>query len=340
MTELQAAKTCVSTLIRALDGARPDSVAETLSSHLAPDHHWRGLHPFGETNGPEALADTFWCPLLHAFPQLQRREDIFFAGRNSCDDCASVWVCSMGNFLGLFDADWLDIPATGRLTFLRYAEFFEVADGRIVSSALFLDILSVMHQAGVYPLPPPTGAHFMYPGPRTHDGLLRDAQPPGDGTATLDLIERMIGDLDALNQSGNDRAGAGFLATSWHEDMLWYGPFGIGATYTIPRYQHQHTFPFRLGLGDKTFNGHVARFAEGNYGAFFGWPNLTNTSRGGFLGLPGSDRPADMRVVDVYRRDGDRLAENWVFMDVLHYLNMQGLDVLERMRQMHPGATL
>ena len=48
------------------------------------------------------------------------------------------------------------------------------------------------------------------------------------------------------------------------------------------------------------------------------------------MGLPGTDQPADMRVIDIYRRDGDRLAENWVFIDILHWLNMQGVDVLTR----------
>ena len=48
------------------------------------------------------------------------------------------------------------------------------------------------------------------------------------------------------------------------------------------------------------------------------------------MGLPASGRPADMRVVDMYRRDGDKLAENWIFIDTLHFLNMQGLDVLAR----------
>ena len=41
-----------------------------------------------------------------------------------------------------------------------------------------------------------------------------------------------------------------------------------------------------------------------------------------------------MRVVDVYRRDGDKLAENWVLIDLPHWLSMQGLDVLARMRQL------
>ena len=78
----------------------------------------------------------------------------------------------------------------------------------------------------------------------------------------------------------------------------------------------------------------MARFAEGGYASIFGWASLTNVAAGGFLGMTGNDTPADMRVADVYRRDGDRLAENWVFIDILHWLSMQGLDVLARMRRL------
>ncbi len=74
--------------------------------------------------------------------------------------------------------------------------------------------------------------------------------------------------------------------------------------------------------------------AEGNYGGFFGWPNLTVTPTGGYMGLPANGlTSADMRVIDIYRRDGDKLAENWIFIDILHFLNMQGLDVLGRLHQ-------
>ena len=47
-----------------------------------------------------------------------------------------------------------------------------------------------------------------------------------------------------------------------------------------------------------------------------GCPNLTNTPIGGFLGLPASGVAAGIRVVDVYQRQGDRLAENWVLIDL------------------------
>ena len=189
-----------------------------------------------------------------------------------------------------------------------------------------------MHQAGHYPLPPMTGAAFIYPGPRTHDGILLSEKSPEEGQKTLRLVEDMCKDLSKLNESEQESS-AESLAKFWCEDMIWYGPTGIGATYTIPRYQEQHQRPFRNNLKDKVFNGHVARFAEGNYCAFFGWPNLNNRNKGGFLGLPENNTHAPMRVVDIYRRDGDRLAENWVYLDMLHYLYEQNLDVLSRMRK-------
>ena len=117
--------------------------------------------------------------------------------------------------------------------------------------------------------------------------------------------------------------------------MIWWGPAGIGSTYTCRRYEEQHQGPFNEGLSDIVFNGHVARFAEGDFGAWFGWPNLTMTPSGGFLGLPGSNQRVDMRVVDIYRRDGDKLAENWVFIDLLYFLAQQDIDVLARCEQIY-----
>lgn len=79
-------------------------------------------------------------------------------------------------------------------------------------------------------------------------------------------------------------------------------------------------------------DGHETRIAEGSFGGFFGYPSLIVRSPGGYLGgATASDREAEMRSVDVYRREGDRLAENWLFIDHLHFLNQLGYDVLRRM---------
>ncbi len=337
---LQHAKAVVRDHLAALDAAPTGALAETIAATVADDYRWRGVHPFGEIAGAEAVAANFWTPLRDAFSPVQRRPDVFLAGDNTVGD--GVWVCEMGHLLGLFDRPWLAIPPTGRMCFLRYAGFHRVEGDRIAESAMFVDVISVMGQAGQYPLPPATGSQHIQPGPLTHDGLLDDEQDEAAGKETMALVERMIDDLSEANRLGNSTGGnrvpGAVLAESWHHDMIWSGPGGIGATYTIDRYQQQHQFPFRFNLAAKTFNGHIARFAEGDYACFFGWPNLTNTPTGGFLGMTGSGTPADMRVVDVYRRDGDKLAENWIFIDLLHWLNMQGLDVLARMRQLNGEA--
>ena len=338
---LQHAKAVVRRHLAAIDGAPTRALADVIAAGAGDDYRWRGVHPFDELEGAEAVASGFWAPLREAFSPVQRRPDVFLAGKNTVGD--GVWVCEMGHLLGLFDRPWLAIPPTGRMCFLRYAQFHRVEGDLIAESAVFADVISVMGQAGQYPLPPASGSSHIQPGPLAHDGLLCDPQDAVAGKETMALVDRMIDDLSEANRVGNetghDRVPREVLARTWHEDMIWSGPGGIGATYTIDRYQQQHQHPFRFNLADKAFNGHVARFAEGDYACSFGWPNLTNTPVGGFLGMTGSDRPADMRVVDVYRRDGDRLAENWVFIDLLHWLGMQGLDVLARMRQLN-GETL
>ena len=70
--------------------------------------------------------------------------------------------------------------------------------------------------------------------------------------------------------------------------------------------------------------------SEGKFGGFFGWPNLTLRPAGGFMGMPASDKAADMRVIDIYRRHEDKLTENWIFIDLLHFWNQLGVDLLKR----------
>lgn len=330
MTDFQSEKALVLAHHAALAAATPQTVAEALARHTAPGWTWHGMCPFDDRTGAEEVARVFWGPLLGSLTSLQRREDIFFAGRNEIDGFASVWVVSMGHLMGLFDAPWLGIRPTRKLALLRYAEFHRVEDGRIAETAQFLDIPHLMTQAGQSPFGPATAQHLVQPGPRTHDGLLREPQPAAAGEATLALIDAMIGDIGTW--------GLGLpleeeLRRTWAEDMLWWGPEGIGATYTIPRYAAQHSGPFRAAFTDRQPSRHTARLAEGHYGGFFGWPSFTARHTGGFMGLPGSERTAEFRVVDIYRRAGDRLAENWVFIDILHFLRTQGVDVLGRMER-------
>ena len=330
MTDFQKQKELVYNFYKALDLTNSDDCADLLQHTVSDDYQWRGFHPFNELHGAEAVATGFWAPLKTALTSMQRRLDIFMAGENTLEGDDGVWVISMGHLMGLFDQPWLGIAPTGKIAMLRYAEFNRVVDGKIAETAMYFDIPHLMMQAGLNPFPPQTGAHMIQPGPMTHDGVMLENQPPEEGYKTIAAIDYMVNDIKTW-KGGREEPLVDELRRSWNEDMVWWGPAGIGATFTIERYAEQHSGPFRAGFKDRIFNGHIARVAEGHYGGFFGWPNLTLTPTGGFMGMPASDKPGDMRVIDLYRRDGDKLTENWIFIDLLHFWLQQGVDILDRM---------
>ena len=328
VADFQKEKSLVRNYYAALDAASCEDVERIASRFMSPDCLWRGFHPFNEMRGPEDIVGKFWRPLKASLTRLQRRMDIFMAGRNEIDGYQSVWVVSMGHLMGLFDQPWLGIPSTGKMAFLRYCEFNRVEGGKIVETSMYFDIPHLMMQAGLQPFPKQTAAHLVQPGPMTHDGLMFDAQPDAEGVATLAAITAMISDL------GTWQLGLPLeeeLARTWHDDMIWWGPDGIGATYTIERYAKQHSAPFRAALSERSFTGHICRLAEGSYGGFFGWPNFSARLTGQFMGMTPTNKMGEFRVIDIYRRDGDKLAENWIFIDLLHFWKTQGIDVLDRL---------
>jgi hypothetical protein len=328
MADYQDEKCRVRAFHDELTAAPADGVAEVLAKYAAPDWRWRGTHPFGRRTGPAEVGEVFWAPIKSAFRRLQRRPDIFFAGCASEGD-ESVWVVESGHVMGLFDRTWLTLQPTGRIAMLRYAEFNRIESGLITDTTLFVDIPNLMWQTGQYPLPFPTGAHLVMPGPMTHDGLQYGPQDPATGAATLRAIEALLCNEIARH----DPEEATKLSRVWHEDMIWWGPGGIGASYTIERYIAQHCKPFDDGLVHDAGppRERLCCVAEGNYGGFFGWSNYHLSSIGGYLGMTAGNRSVPMPFVDLYRVIDGKLAENWVFIDILGFLADQGLDVLGRM---------
>lgn len=331
LSNFQSEKQLVRDYHEALSRATPEDVAGILKHYTAPDWRWRGMHPFNEQIGAQAVADTFWSPFLTAMTRVQRRPDIFMAGLNEIDGFQGRWVVQMGHLMALFDKPYLGILPTGKIVMLRFVEFNRIVDGKIAETAMFVDLVHLMTQAGQFPLPPQTGVHLIQPGPLTHDGLMYDKMDPVVGERSLAAINALLGNPKSkdLGITEEER-----LKRVWHDNMIWWGPDGIGATYTIPRYLKQHSEPFSDGLhtGYK-FNGHLCRMAEGSFGGFFGWANLTVFNSGGYLGMTKGPGPSEMRVVDLYRIENGKLAENWIFIDILHYLAVQGLDVLARMQR-------
>ena len=327
----QSEKQVVLNFYNALEDSKIDEILKVLSNYCSEDILWRGFHPFNEIRGIEKLYSKFWQPFKKSFFNYQRRMDIFLAGYNTISGNEGVWIVSMGHLMGLFDNPWIGIKSTKKIAMLRYCEFSKIENSKITEIAMFFDIPHLMLQAGFKPFPSETGISLVQPGPRTHNGLLFKKQDFAKGIKTLQIIENMIDDLKVW-KSTNRVSLIKELKKSWNENMIWWGPTGIGSTYTIERYADQHAGPFREIFSERKFNGHLCRISEGNYGGFFGWPNLTLTPSKTFMGITTTPNSSEMRVIDMYRREGDKLSENWVFIDFLHFWKILGVDILKSIK--------
>ena len=333
MPDLQAEKKLVLDYLKDINESNIDSLSEIISRYTSDDFKMRCTHPFNELNGVEQIANNLWKPMKHSFLPIQRRMDIFYAGINSLDNNEGIWVTSMGHFMGVFNKPFLGIRPNHKSILLRYAEFYKVENNKITEGAIFLDIINFIQQLGISIIPESTGLVCVTPGPMNHKGLKFDHSDNNESQKTLELIHRM---RDRLVKGSKMQSYKDELTLDWHDDMIWWGPGGIGASYTIDGYTKGHTKPFQDGLEFVKFNGHILSSAEDDLGGWFGWPNLIMKPKGGYLGLTNaSDIESEMRVVDLYRRDEDKIAENWIFIDHLHFLKGLGIDLLDRYHKLN-----
>ena len=119
--DFQKEKHIVLSYYEALSSASEYEIEEICSEYVSDNCLWQSYHPFKDQIGGLNIARHFWTPFKMSLSRLQRRQDIFFAGRNLLNNKNSIWVVSMGHLMGLFDKDWLLIKANKKMTFLKYA---------------------------------------------------------------------------------------------------------------------------------------------------------------------------------------------------------------------------
>lgn len=322
--------------VREALGALAEAVPATLERRLAeayhPDAEWRGSYPMNEVRGTAAMADVVWRPLLHAFPDLERRDNILIGGHWNGHD----FVGAVGHYCGTFREDWLTIPATGRTMYLRYGEVHRVADGKIAQSTVLIDVLDAIRQAGFWPLAPSLGTEEQWPGPFTADGVVLTPQDARQSAASLAQTLAMHASLGGYDDAQN-RGRQGLLdmpqKEHWHPKMMWYGPAGIGTTRGLQGFVDYHQLPFRIAFPNRKGGNHYVRIGDGPYSLTSGWPSVYASHKGGnFLGTAPTGRDVTMRVMDFYLHHEGLIRENWVPIDIIHLLKQMDVDVFDRMQ--------
>jgi len=323
---------------RYLDGlSHPGGHADAVHAFFAPDAVIHHSHPFNDLQGPQAYVDGFLTPLAQAFDGLYRRDYILTAGEFDGAD----WVTCTGYYVGHFAQPWLGITPTGTLAYLRVGEFHRMQKGRTVESWIYLDIPELMIAAGEWPIKDSPGRDRGYTGPHrgpaTQDGFQLHDNDPAHSESSAVMVTEMLRALATEDQAWRPY---------WHDNMVWYGPAAFGSFLGLENFagfQVPFEGAFSHWSGGAAGNGvtqHLTRAADGDYIWSAGWPSLLCVRKDAFLDQPPSTDTLLMRVCDWWRREGDLLVENWVFVDIPDVLLQMGVDLFPGLHDVAPGPRM
>lgn len=299
---------------------------ESLSALVNDDIVLNAAYPIEQIIGINAIEKDFWQLFENAFEHLERKAFIEFDSAYESDR----WIAATGYFSGIFVNDFLGIPATGNLLYLRFTELVKITNNKISEYFIIFDFLDVMHQAGIYPLRKSLGHCGQIQPPNTMDGL----SPVEVNKFQADESEQLVLNmLEELSKFDGKSLLSMQLDKYWHPDFMWYGPAGIGTTKGIKSFREHHQGPFVFSFPDRAVDHKACIVKKGNYVATGGWPHMHGThSAGGWLGLPPTNKILELRVIDIWRREGNLLKENWVGIDIIHMCKQIGLDVFALMK--------
>ena len=137
-----------------------------------------------------------------------------------------------------------------------------------------------------------------------------------EARSALEVVEAMEESLDDCALEGQD--------AYWSEDMVWYGPGGIGTRRGLDEFA-EYRAEFIGAFPDKRFEDFV-RFGDGgDYVAAVGVQHATHD--GDWCGIPASGKRVKVKYMDIWRAENGYLVENWVQIDILDFLEQIGFDV-------------
>ena len=77
MGQYQEAKKVALSYFDALEKAEPEQVLQVFREYMTEDYNWKGVYPFREQNGREAVAESFWIPLKGSPPYAEETGHLY-----------------------------------------------------------------------------------------------------------------------------------------------------------------------------------------------------------------------------------------------------------------------
>jgi len=218
------------------------------------------------------------------------------------------------------------LPAAKRNVVVQITDFYRVvsdpnsvAGGRVSYDWMVIDWPDVLLQLGKRVLPRPALAEGWYQPPAALDGVpapLSFLTTPGQAAASRRVCELALGDWRL----------AGEVGAAWAEDLVFYGPAGVGLARGKREYA-QVLVAFQDAFTDVELDVDVMP-CEGAYCGAHG--HLVGTHAGDFLGEPASGKRTRLRFGMHWHVVQGKVQEGWAIFDFPGWFGQLGIDLLSR----------
>lgn len=309
-----------------ISAAKHLNLANVAKGYLHEDVQFHGPHPINNLNGQGQLLQNFWKPFIEAFPDFERQHYVFLGGSYKGDD----WVSSMGHYVARFVSPWLGIPPSNKVVTIRFGEFCKIQDGKIKEIYLMLDLLDLMRQVGLWPLPHSLGVEALWPKPSTNDGIITKATEVSKSRQTTKLVNEWS---DALNnfEATIINFDSLKLENYFHPNSMRYGASGLGACRGIEGIKDNYFKHLISAFKERKTANHQFRVTEGTYFAACGWESIKGRHVDEIFGVAATNKLVKVRAMEWWRRSENLIKESWIFPDMVDLLLQIDVDVFAKM---------
>lgn len=326
----------IRTLLKKIAESNLNDLSTNISNAYGENAEIKAFHPINNLKGVSEIHDVLWKPLLNAFPDLERRDNLIIGGSFQ----NKIFVSTISHLTGTFLNAWLGVPPNGKTIHLRTCEVHQIKDGKIIQSHILIDTMDFIRQAGFWPINPSLGVEGMWPGPITGDGTTFENL---DKTLSVASLNQGLTMQRSLNIKPETEEGATHEVVRtklinhpqknyWHPKMMWFGPSGIGTARGLKGFVEHHQLPFRMTFKERNYwkIGHYVELGDGPYSMTAGWHSIeAKHGAKDWLGYEATEKSITMRVMDFYLHHEGLIRENWVPIDIVHILKQLDIDVFE-----------
>lgn len=275
------------------------------------DFAYVGDWNFGRTHGLKAWFEGEHMHFNRAIPDSQWQDFIRAATDDTCTSASYGLAFWTAPFAGVAP------PPGGVKVRIRDLDFYQIKGRQISYNWCIVDVVDMFEQAGYNILPPAPLGTTGYFAPHAMDGLtapLSSMYTPEDAAASLKIWKAALEeDYDKKSQS----------ASFWADDVVWYGPGGVGTARSREDYAKHWLKPLFDAFSDTERKTDLV-LCEGPYcGAhFYIWGKHT----GKWLGEEASGKTVPIRCGAHARILDGKIKEGWLIVDVPRAFHGMGVD--------------